>query len=193
MEALLQLDGAALLWIQENLRNAFLNPIVTFITHLGDHGYLWIALLLILLAIPKTRKAGLIGAATLLLTFLLNNQVIKPLVARTRPYEVIEGLTILIKKPGEFSFPSGHTANSMAVGVVLFMISQQYKKLGDKKLYFPKAAGWIFLVLSILIGLSRLYVGVHYPTDVLGGAAVAIFDACLVFGIYKKFFLKKNA
>lgn len=193
MEALLQFDGAALLWIQENLRNAFLNPIVTFITHLGDHGYLWIGLLLVLLVIPKTRKTGLIGAATLLLTFLLNNQVIKPLVARTRPYEVIEGLTILIKKPGEFSFPSGHTANSMCVGVVLWMISQQYEKLGDKKLYFPKAAGWIFLVLSILIGLSRLYVGVHYPTDVLGGAAVAVFDACVVFGIYKKFFLKKNA
>lgn len=193
MEALLQLDGGALLWIQENVRNAFLNPIVTFITHLGDHGYLWIALLLVLLVIPKTRKAGLIGAATLLLTFLVNNQCIKPLVARTRPYEVIEGLTILIKKPGEFSFPSGHTANSMAVGVVLFMISQQCEKLGDKKLYFPKAAGWFFLILSILIGLSRLYVGVHYPTDVLGGAAVAIFDACVVFGIYKKFFLKKNA
>lgn len=191
MEALLQLDGAALLWIQENLRNDFLTPIVTFITHLGDHGYLWIALLLVLLVIPKTRKAGLIGTATLLMTFLLNNQVIKNLVGRTRPYEVIEGLTILIKKPGEFSFPSGHTANSMCVGVVLWMISQQCGRLGDKKLYFPKLAGWFFLILSILIGLSRLYVGVHYPTDVLGGAAVAIFDACFVFGIYKKFFLKK--
>ena len=78
MEALLQLDGGALLWIQENVRNAFLNPIVTFITHLGDHGYLWIALLLVLLVIPKTRKAGLIGAATLLLTFFVNNQCIKP-------------------------------------------------------------------------------------------------------------------
>lgn len=192
MEALLQLDGAALLWIQEYVRNDFLTPIVTFITHLGDHGYLWIALLLILLAIPKTRKAGLIGAATLLLTFLLNNQVLKPLVARTRPYEVVEGLTILIKKPGEFSFPSGHTANSICVGFVLWMISRQCEKLGDKTLYFPKAAGWFFLVLSILIGLSRLYVGVHYPTDVLGGTVVAIFDACVVFGIYKKYFLKRN-
>ena len=191
MTALLQLDGAALLWIQENLRNAFLNPIVTFITHLGDEGYLWIALLLVLLFIPKTRKAGIIGAASLLMTFLLNNLVIKNLVGRIRPYEVIEGLTILIEKPGEFSFPSGHTANSMAVGVVLWMISQKWEKIGDSKLYFPKAAGWFFLVLSILIGLSRLYVGVHYPTDVLGGAVIAIFDACVAFGVYKKFFVKK--
>lgn len=192
MEAILHLDGAALLWIQENLRNDFLTPIVTFITHLGDHGYLWIALLLVLLVIPKTRRAGLIGAATLLLTFLLNNQVLKVLVGRTRPYEVIEGLSILIKKPGEFSFPSGHTANSMCVGVSLWMISQKCQALGDKKLYFPKAAGWFFLILSILIGLSRLYVGVHYPTDVLGGAVLAIFDAVLVFGIYKKILEKKK-
>jgi undecaprenyl-diphosphatase len=192
MEAILHLDGAALLWIQENLRNDFLTPIVTFITHLGDHGYLWIALLLVLLVIPKTRRAGLIGAATLLLTFLLNNQVLKVLVGRTRPYEVIEGLTILIKKPGEFSFPSGHTANSMCVGVCLWMISRKCQALGDKKLYFPKAAGWFFLILSILIGLSRLYVGVHYPTDVLGGAVLAIFDAVLVFGIYKKILEKKK-
>lgn len=186
MEAVLQLDGNILLWIQENLRNEFLNPIVTFITHLGDHGYLWIALLLILLMIPKTRKAGLIGAATLLLTFILNNQIIKNLVARIRPYEVIEGLTILIDKPGEFSFPSGHTANSMSVGVVLWVISRNYEKWKDKNLYFPKAAGWFFLILSILIGLSRLYVGVHYPTDVLGGAMIAILDAVLVLYIYKK-------
>lgn len=186
MEALLQLDGGILLWIQENLRNEILTPIVTFITHLGDHGYLWIALLLILLCIPKTRKAGWMGAATLLLTFIVNNLFIKNLVARTRPYMVVEGLTILIERPGEFSFPSGHTANSMAVGVILWVISQQCSKLNDKKLYFPKAAGWFFLILSILISLSRLYVGVHYPTDVLGGAVIAILDASIVFSVYKK-------
>lgn len=186
MEALLQLDGGILLWIQENLRNEILTPIVTFITHLGDHGYLWIALLLILLCIPKTRKAGWMGAATLLLTFIVNNLFIKNLVARTRPYMVVEGLTILIERPGEFSFPSGHTANSMAVGVILWMISQKCSKLKDEKLYFPKAAGWFFLILSVLISLSRLYVGVHYPTDVLGGAVIAILDAWIVFSVYKK-------
>ena len=186
MDALLQFESNILLWIQNNLRNDFTDPIVKFITHLGDHGYLWIALLLILLCIPKTRKAALIGAATLLLTFIITNLCLKPLIARTRPYEVIEGLTILIEKQSDRSFPSGHTANSMAVGVILWKISRNYGKLGDKKLYFPKAAGWFFLILSILIGLSRLYVGVHYSTDVLGGAIIAIVDAVVVFAIYKK-------
>ena len=192
MEALLQIDAGILLWIQEYLRNDFLDPIMKFITHLGDDGILWIGLLVILLCIPKTRKTALLGAASLLLTFIITNLCLKPFIARVRPYEVIEGLTRIIEKQSDRSFPSGHTANSMAVGVMLWMISQKYEKLGDKKLYFPKAAGWFFLILSILIGLSRLYVGVHYPTDVLGGALIAIADVMIVFGVYKMFFKRKK-
>ena len=191
MDALLQFEGNILLWIQNHLRNDFTDPIVKFITHLGDHGYLWIGLLLVLLCIPKTRKAAVIGAATLLMTYIITNLCLKPLVARVRPYEVVEGLTRIIEKQSDRSFPSGHTANSMAVGVILWKISQSYEKLVDKKLYFPKAAGWFVLVLSILIGLSRLYVGVHYPTDVLGGAMIAIVDAAVVFAVYKKLFIRK--
>lgn len=192
MEALLQMDAGILLWIQEYLRNDFLDPIMKFITHLGDDGILWIGLLVILLCIPKTRKTALLGAASLLLTFIITNLCLKPFIARVRPYEVIEGLTRIIEKQSDRSFPSGHTANSMAVGVMLWMVSQKYEKLGDKKLYFPKAAGWFFLILSILIGLSRLYVGVHYPTDVLGGALIAIADVMIVFGVYKMFLKRKK-
>lgn len=192
METLFQMEANVLLWIQEALRNDFLDPIVKFITHLGDHGYLWIGLLLILLCIPKTRKTALLGAATLLLTFIITNLCLKPLVARARPYEMIGGLTRIIEKQSDRSFPSGHTANSMAVGMILWMISQNFEKLGDKRLYFPKAAGWFFLILSVLIGLSRLYVGVHYPTDVLGGAIIAIVDAMIVFRLYKMSLKRKK-
>lgn len=184
MDALFQIEANILLWIQESLRNDFLDPIVKFITHLGDHGILWIGLVLILLCIPKTRKAGIIGAVTLLLTFLVTNVCLKPLVARVRPYEMIEGLTRIIEKQSDRSFPSGHTANSMAVGVSLWLISRKYESLGDEKLYFPKTAGWFVLILSILIGLSRLYVGVHYPTDVLGGAVIAIVNSIIVYRIF---------
>ena len=197
MDAILQIDACILLWIQEYLRNDFLDPIVKFVTHLGDHGYLWIGLLLILLCIPKTRKAALIGAATLLLTFIVTNLWLKPMIARTRPYEVIEGLTRIIEKQGDRSFPSGHTANSMAVGVSLWLISRKYEILGDKKLYFPKPAGWVVLILSILIGLSRLYVGVHYPTDVLGGIVLGVICAFVVRYVVKTFirprFFKETA
>ena len=192
MEALFQFESNLLLWIQEYLRSDFLDPIVKFITHSGDHGYLWIALLIILLCIPRTRRAAMIGAATLLLTFIVTNLCLKPLIGRTRPYEVIEGLTRIIEKQSDRSFPSGHTANSMAVGVSLWLVSKKYEIIGDKKLYFPKAAGWAVLVWSVLVGLSRLYVGVHFPTDVLGGAIVAILNTVIVFTVYKKWFEKKQ-
>ena len=192
MEAIIQFESNILLWIQEYLRSDFLDPIVKFITHSGDHGYLWIALLVILLCIPKTRRAALIGAVTLLLTFIVTNLCLKPLIGRTRPYEVIEGLTRIIEKQSDRSFPSGHTANSMAVGVSLWLVSRKYELLGDKNLYFPKAAGWAVLVWSVLVGLSRLYVGVHYPTDVLGGAIIAIINAVIVLGVYKKLIEKKR-
>lgn len=184
MEGLVQIEGNILLWIQESLRNDFLDPIVKFITHSGDHGYLWIALLLILFCIPKTRRAALIGALTLILTFIITNLCLKPWIARTRPYEVVEGLTRIIEKQSDRSFPSGHTANSMAVGVSLWLISRKYEMIGDNKLYFPKSAGWLVLIWSVLVGLSRLYVGVHFPTDVLGGAVIAIMDSLIVFKLY---------
>ena len=192
MEMFVQIESSMLLWIQEYIRNDFLDPIVKFITHSGDHGYLWIALLVILFCIPKTRRAACIGAATLILTFIITNLCLKPLIGRTRPYEVIEGLTRIIGKQSDRSFPSGHTANSMAVGVSLWLVSKRYELLGDKKLYFPKAAGWAVLIWSVLVGLSRLYVGVHYPTDVLGGAIVAIVNTMIVFGIYKKLLARKQ-
>lgn len=181
MEAIVKIDADILLWIQENLRNDILTPVVKGITHLGDAGIFWILLLVVLLMIPKTRKAGILGAAALILTFLVTNVLLKPMVARVRPYEVIEGLTRLIGKQSDRSFPSGHTANSMAVGVLLWMISQKSGESGDNSLYFPKKAGWLLLTLSILISLSRLYVGVHYPTDVLGGAVIAVLDAWIVY------------
>ena len=155
MEALLKLDGNILLWIQEYVRNDFLTPVFKFITSLGDEGYVWIAIALILIFTKKYRAGISVGVA-LLGSLLFNNMLIKNLVRRVRPYRVLETLTILIEEPGEFSFPSGHTSSSFAAGVVLFML-------------LPKKDGVPAMILAFLIGISRLYVGVHYPTDVLGG------------------------
>lgn len=172
MEAFFQLDGKILLWIQEYIRNDFLTPVFKFITSLGDEGLIWIAIAVLLLCTKQYRRAGYMVGVSLLGSLLFNNLILKNIVARPRPYRMLENLTILIPEPGEFSFPSGHTSASFAAGVVLYMM-------------LPGKYGIPAMILAFLIGISRLYVGVHYPTDVLGGmvmgtllaaATVKIFD-----------------
>ena len=146
------MEGEILLFIQNNIRMAFLNPIMEGITFLADHGWFWITLSLVLLIFRKTRKLGFMCCFAIGCMFLINNVCIKHIVNRTRPYEVIQGLVPLGNLPDDSSFPSGHTAISFAIPAV---------------------------ILAVLIALSRMYVGVHYPTDVLGGMAVGIVCACI--------------
>lgn len=156
LDFLVGLDGNILLFLQEYVRNPVLTPIFKVITTLGNGGAIWIALTILLLAVPKTRKVGCMAALALLGTLLINNMLLKNLVARTRPYEVIEGLTYIVGKPVDYSFPSGHAGCSFAVACIMF------RRL-------PGRYGIPALILAILISVSRLYVGVHYPSDVLCG------------------------
>lgn len=165
-DRMIEIDGQILIWIQENLRYAFLTPIVKFITHLGDAGIFWILLTLGLLIFKKTRKVGVMSAVALLGALLIDNIILKNLVGRIRPYEVVDGLQCLIGAQKDFSFPSGHTGSSFASAVVCF------KEL-------PKRYGIPLLVLAFLIAFSRLYVGVHYPTDVLAGMVIGTLVALL--------------
>lgn len=173
LDTLIQIDGNILLWIQEYVRNDFLTPIMRFITSLGNAGFIWIAIALLCLCFKKTRKTGTLVLCALLGSLVVNNLIIKNLVGRIRPYEVIEGLNIVINKQIETSFPSGHTASSFAAGVMLFLTC-------------PKKYGIPALILAFLIGISRLYVGVHYPTDVLGGIISGTLIAVCIWQIYQK-------
>lgn len=164
------LDGQILLWIQDNIRNEFLTPIVKFITYLGNTGIIWIALTLLFLAIKKYRKAGIMSAFALIGSLLINNIILKNLVARTRPYEVVDGLTRLIEAQPDYSFPSGHSGASFAAGVIFFI-------------YLPKKFGLPAMILAFLTSLSRLYVGVHYPTDVLAGSLISTAIAIIIWKI----------
>ena len=166
MDAILNLDGSILLWIQDHLRADFITPAVKVITHLGDKGIFWIALALVLIAFRRTRRIGLTCALAMLFGLMLTNLLIKPLVARVRPYEVVEGLTRIIEAQRETSFPSGHTTCGLACAWVIFRMA-------------PKKYGVPTLALAILIALSRMYVGVHYPTDILGGAVIGLSCAAL--------------
>lgn len=161
LDFLMNLDGNILLFLQEYVRNPVLTPVLKLITTLGNGGAIWIALAVLLLCIPKTRRIGCMAVAALLGTLLVNNMILKNLVARTRPYEVIEGLTYIVRQPVDYSFPSGHAGCSFAVAGILFR-------------RMPGRYGIPALILAVLISLSRLYVGVHYPSDVLFGVISGI-------------------
>lgn len=150
------MEADILLWIQNAVRNPVLTPLMKTITYFGDYGMFWIGMAILLLLYPKTRKAGWTVAAALLGSLLVNNMILKNLVARVRPYEVIDGLQLLVEKAADFSFPSGHTGSSFAAAVVIAGL-------------LPKRYGIVAVILAFLIGFSRMYVGIHYPTDVLFG------------------------
>lgn len=173
MQSFFNFDGNILLWIQQYLRQSWLTPAMKFITALGDYGLIWIILTLILLIRQPTRKIGLQCTISLILTSLVVNIGIKPAVARIRPYEMIPGLTLLVRRAVDYSFPSGHSAASFAVAWVIFRNA-------------PKKYGIPVLILAFLISLSRLYVGIHYPTDVLCGILIGIFFAWLSMRLFRK-------
>jgi undecaprenyl-diphosphatase len=172
-QSLLDLDGSILLWIQEYVRNDYLTHVVKFITHLGDSGWFWIVLTLLCLIFTKTRRNGVLMRCSFLLNVLANNIILKNLVARIRPYEAVAGLQRIIEAQSDYSFPSGHSGASFSVAVVMLLM-------------FPRKIGVPAIILAVLIALSRLYVGVHYPTDVIGGMLIGTAAALLVCTIYKR-------
>ena len=178
METLLNLDGGLLLAIQE-LHQPWLDPIVSGFTKLGDMGLLWIVLSLGMLCWRPTRKAGALALAALVLGSLCTNVFLKHLVARPRPWLSLP-LVPLVAERDPNSFPSGHTCAAFAAG-----------------LCWARALPWRWgraaaVIGAVCMGLSRLYVGVHYPTDVLAGALIgalcawAAWKACQVWEERKK-------
>lgn len=140
----------------QSLHSPMLDGSMCFITRLGDSGILWVTLTAALLVFRKTRRVGCVLAAALLIDAVLCNLLLKPLVARVRPCGILTEVQLLIPYPDDFSFPSGHTAASFASVTALWM--------AGKKQWAMAA-----LPVGILIAFSRMYLCVHYPTDILGG------------------------
>lgn len=130
------------------------------ISKLGNGGIIWLVLSGLLCVFPKYRKAGVTMLTALALDVLLCNVMLKPLVGRMRPFTVNTGVELLINAPKDFSFPSGHTAASFAAAFALLFVKN--------KLWIPS------MILASLIAFSRLYLYVHYPTDVLAGILLGL-------------------
>ncbi len=181
-----------LLYIQENIRSDLLNPFMTVFTHSGDYGILVIALALVLIILPRTRRIGVIAAISIAIEALLNNVIIKNAVARTRPYEAIDGLVNIIEKQKDYSFPSGHTGSAFAVmGAILLIallglpVIAKTGKLSSSKMSLTfKLCAVLAIIYAALLGFSRLYVGVHYPTDVIGGIILGLGTSIAAYFIY---------
>ncbi len=161
-------------WIQANLQSPLMDTIMPIITMFGDDGIFWIACAVILLLIPKTRRTGLGMGIALAMGLVICNIILKPVVGRIRPYDFQEQynnviIPMLISGLSDFSFPSGHTTAAFAAMMGLFLATDKRKS-------------WPALIFAVVMGLSRIYLGVHYPSDVIAGAAIGTLGS---FAVYK--------
>ncbi|MGI5971154.1 MAG: phosphatase PAP2 family protein [Oscillospiraceae bacterium] len=164
--SLWELDSAVVLWMQ-SVRQPWLDPIMKALSILGDAGAVWIAISLLLLFFKRYRRTGLLALISLAFCFAIANLMMKNLVARPRPYDAIPGLTILVKRLSDYSFPSGHACSSFAAAPALSEGT-------------GRSWGFLFISMALLISVSRLYVGVHYPSDIIAGAAVGILGGAFI-------------
>lgn len=171
---LVSLDGAVLLWIQEYLRGPVQDAVMVLYTTLGNAGALFIAAAVLMLCFKKTRKAGIAALLALAVGFACTNLILKHLVARPRPWLDVAGLIPLIAEHDPNSFPSGHTTAAFAfAGAVWFTASKKWLK-------------WAALIAAVLMGFSRLYVGVHYPSDVLAGVLIGLLSGWAAWRLCKR-------
>jgi undecaprenyl-diphosphatase len=165
-------EFAFLDFIYQHLYHPISNAFMIFITYLGEFGWIWILISLLLLCKKKYRPYGVLMLCSLLLTFLIGEVGLKNIVGRVRPCDVQASLPILIPRPDGFSFPSGHAASSFTAAVILFHANRKW--------------GIGALILASLIAFSRIYLYVHYPTDVLAGICLGTGIATILFVVYQK-------
>lgn len=161
----------------QSIRCPFLDVLMPLIS---NGVVLWVLIPLVLLMRKDTRRAGWMIVASIALELILCNLILKNAFHRVRPFDVNTAVTLLVNKPSDYSFPSGHTAFSFATVAGLWFSGAL------KKLRIPA------LIFACLIAFSRLYLYVHYPTDVLAGIAVGVFCGWVAYKLFQTFSEKKK-
>ena len=159
MEAIQNFDFSVLNGIQDLLQCSFLDAVVPILTHLG-HGVVWAVFGLIFIFIKKYRFNGICIVSALVATVIISEFIIKPLFLRERPYMLNPEFILLIPEPSGTSFPSSHTSTSFASALQFFGINRR--------------AGIAALIFAAVVAFTRLYLYVHFPTDILGGIILGV-------------------
>lgn len=159
-----------LYWFQ-TLHNPVLDAIMVFFTKLGDAGLVWIALALVLTFTKKYRKAGITMMFALILSLIFCNGFMKNFVARPRPYWIDDSVKLLVKANTDFSFPSGHTSASFAAAIAFWL--------------YDKKKGIAAIVVAAIISVSRMYLFMHFPSDVIASVFLGSLYGVLAFFIIK--------
>ena len=167
-----------ILYAINNLHNPILDKIMIAITSLGNAGLIWIGIAVGLLFIKKTRKCGILILISLVLGLILGNGILKNLIARERPCWIDTTIPLLIPNPHDFSFPSGHTLASFEAAVMIYLHNKKWGKIS--------------FVLAVLIAFSRMYLFVHFPTDIICGAALGSLISILLYDGYEIIKSKKT-
>lgn len=172
MSFILKMDVAILQFIQTVIKNPILDFLMPLITRLGDMGLVWILIVIILIVTKKHRKVGWMVLVTLILGAILVDVIIKPIVARPRPFTDLKDFILLIKQPISYSFPSGHTTSSFGAATTIALNRRRYR--------VPAYA------LAALIAFSRMYLYVHYPTDIVVGCLIGVITGVIIKYIMEK-------
>ena len=174
-------DEAFIRFVYENIQGGFLDGVVPLVTKLGDGGMIWIAITLILIIAciknARLRRVALSCALALVLSGLFCNLILKPMVMRTRPYDLIE-IELLVERLSDYSFPSGHTSAAFAFASALWFNNKKF--------------GWLAIAAAAVMALTRLYLCVHFPTDVLAGVVLGFVCGFIGFNIAKRFIKNKE-
>ena len=168
-----EMDFAILGWIQANVRCEQLDWLMPKVTLLGELGLLWIVVAVIMLLVRRHRRCGAMLASGLIAGVLLGNVLLKNLVARPRPCWIDSSVDMLVAVPMDFSFPSGHTLASFIAATIL--------------LRYDKRLGIAALVVAVAVAFSRLYLYVHFPTDVACGVVLGVGIGLAVCALFDRF------